>query len=86
MDKYTITELEAHANRWVMVYFHSLVHPTITSFLAKFKTFFPPKLPKDETCVEKMCFCVIDSQKTINASFTNVLIWNIRWWVDSLKI
>ncbi len=63
MDKYTIIELEAHANCLVLGYFHSLVHPTITSILTKFKTFFPPKLPKDETCIEKMCFCAMGLKK-----------------------
>jgi len=63
MDKYIIIELEAHVDRWVVASFRSLMHIAIASFLVKFKTFFPPKLPKDKTWVEKMCFCAMGLTK-----------------------
>jgi hypothetical protein len=85
IDKYIIIKLETHANRWVVTSFRSLECPTIASFLTKFKTFFPPKLPKDQTWIGKMCFYAIGLTKNyksivhkdLNLEYS-VVIWFIK--------
>jgi hypothetical protein len=82
-------KLETHANRWVVTSFCSLKCLAIASFLIKFKTFFPPKLPKDKTRVGKMCFYTIGLTKNYKSIVHNdldleysVVIWFIK---DTIK-